>query len=591
MYKIIMPYIRYTELAILAGLGDDEIVDLFSLQFSIGKSDICQVRKQLYSTIENKNMAEENIKRFENNELPLIIKKVADSYKYTADFQTLINDFSSAKPLQEREKSTLKDLTEIFYRKDLRRFVECFAMLGGDIDSLNSLLAELDFEQISQNVYDRYLWWFWDSNKYSQKEFATFLYARRSEEQYRLYINPLIHNIEDILRSFGKVSDFEIMRKNNLIFHKTQEKINSALDRGFSPTAGDIALLFSIEKSLSRYEKLRPTEELETDIDKKYNWFMQEDEIILKPLPKIFVVPHENLIRQMFYTGMLNEGIEMVLNLLGFNKIPRCLLDIIYHKCISNDEGAAMIEENRRRLPLRKELYESTTIRDKFIDGGTYDPLLKWLQGDLNLNTFPLKEILLERNKRELIENAVMAGMPFERLEAAWFSKFEETLTIDLYRSFVFYCWNLPDGSKDGLYQYLVQESESDNYKLHRQLLDKEPLDILAHFHLLNKVEKEKYEQLAWSKNNHLREEIFRKNNFLLTPWLQSSLVLSLENMMKNDKRMNKEYGRSQLQRIFDRITGKVRYTRTRSDIDAQHRKCEERNARLKKEKIKEDKK
>ena len=148
------------------------------------------------------------------------------------------------------------------------------------------------------------------------------------------------------------------------------------------------------------------------------------------------VVPHENLIRQMYYSGMQNEKIEMVLSQLGFNKIPKCWLELIYNNCISDNEEAVVIEENRRRLLLKIELYESTTIRDKFIDGEVYEALLKWFQEDLSIHTFPLKEILMQRDKRSLIENAVMSGMSFKQLNEAWLLKFSEKLTIDMYESF-----------------------------------------------------------------------------------------------------------------------------------------------------------
>ena len=582
MSKIILLYIRYLESAIYAGMGDDEIIDLFSLQFSITKSEIQQVRKQLYDDNEKKSMIEENIRRFENNELPFVNDKVAGSYKYISDFQTIISDFSSSKPLLERGRSSLLDLMKIFDNKELRRLVDCSAMLEEGWGGLSSNLSALGLEQIPQDVYDRYCYWFWDSDKYSQKDLANFVYNRRSEEQYRLYINPLIHNNADILRSFGKVSNFEIMRKNNLIFHNTERRIISDLDRGISPNAGDIALLFSVEKALRTYDELRPAPKNETNIDTKSNGLMQNDEVTLTNLSNILVVPHENLIKQMFYSGMQKEKIEMVLSQLGFNKIPKCWLDLIYSNCISDNEEAAVIEENRRRLPLRKELYESTTIRDKFIDGEAYETLREWFQGDYSIDTFPLKEILMQRDKRSLIENAVMSGMPFKRLDEAWLLQFKERLTIDIYRSFMFYCWNLPDGSRDGLYQYLVQELDTDKYKSHKQLLDKKPLEILNYFHLLNESEKREWEQLKWSRDNHLREEIIKRGVYLFPAWLIDSLELSLKSVMQSDKRVDKEHGRKQLERIFARIVGKERYHLTRSDIFAFNREWEERHTKLK---------
>ncbi|MDA3813706.1 MAG: hypothetical protein PF570_05570 [Candidatus Cloacimonetes bacterium] len=545
---------------ILAGLGDEAIIDILMLhQLPHDTSDINKVRKILDGESVPRSMIKANQLRYKNGEQPIINDIVIVEYEYEDDLIALINNVTFATSLHDRGK--LKDIksTEILQDDKKRSCVENFALILEDFSLMEELTKELGLEKISEDEYKRYCYFYFEVNNKNQQELAAYLRNEQKQNRYgKQYINSLNEGFREIINMLGSPKENDIKQNINKLCNRTIQDINTTLENGKSPNRKSISRLRSLTANLDKLGGPLNRDEVSPISDEKYGSFMSQDKPHPVPPHHIFITPHHNLIKVCIYAGYTNEMVESLMEQLGFNTIPGLCMKRIYDECNDTDGGA--------------ELLESADVRKTFHDTDTYHSLFKWLQEESDLSLFPLKEIIFDRDKRSFLENAIMVSLDPERLKKAWYEKFREKLTTDQLEIFRYYFWNLKVDFKEGLLQYLRQDPHNSAYQEHRALFDKDHISFLSHHHLLTPKEKEIKLQLAWSRQNHMREEKFQKGDYYLPPAQQNSLFMFLEKTMENDKRVDKAYYRTQLERIFSRITGKVRYNYTRDQLNNRSR-------------------
>jgi len=556
-----MPTRNFISAMILAGLVDDAIIKILILhQLPFDTSDIAKIRKIINVKDTHRSMVEENQLRFRNREHAIIHDMVITEYEYQADFIALINNVTFATSLYDRGKFQDIQLIGILHDSKKRSCVENFALTFEGFPYMGELTKALGLEDISKNEYLRYCYFFWDVNKFNQQKLAAYLRVEQRQEKYgRKFIDPINESFIDVINMLGSPEEKDIQQSLNKLLFRTSQDIQITLENGKYPSSKSISRLKHFDASLNKLGGPLNQHEVESEYNGDYDSSMIQDKPCPIPEHHIFFIPHLNLIRLCFFAGYTSEMVENLMDQLGFNHIPEFYLKQIQENCNATEAGADMIKKNSEYLHTGADLFEAAEVRKTFRYMETYTSLIKWLQEGAWLSQFPLKEIFLDKDRRSFLESALMVSLPLNRLKRVWHTKFNETLTTIHLNTYRYYLWNTKVDFKKGLYQYLIQDPHNKVYQEHRDLFEKDYINFLNFHHLLTQKEKEHKMQLDWHRQNHLREIEFQKGNYLLPSALQNALFMSLDKAMKNDKRLDKQYYRTQLERIFSKITGKKR--------------------------------
>ncbi len=565
----IVPFARFVKVNILAGWSDAPIIQhLIRYQLFVSKEEIESIRYGLNENAVCKAMITENQIRLENDEEPQIDKDVMAMYKYQDDFKALINNLSCATRIIKRGKLQNVDCSEILLEDIHRYLAENFAMTFMEFEVLEQEAKRSKIRLFTEDAYRRHLYWFWDVEDSDQERVAQYVYHHKEKGQYHQYINPTLEGVQDIFISFSEPDKNEIIRKMKINNFKYRDKISRDLDHERTPDKSDISCFRSTTANINKLGHHETLVKTANDLESKFGGYMRNDQPTYIALDDIIAVPHKNFIRLLIYIGNKLDEVERILRSYQFNYIPKCFLKDIYNSCISFAEGKQMVAENRKRMALKEPLFGSPEVRKTFRYPAIYDAALQWPRAITRHRVFTINLILKNENKRRVFELAHIVGMRYRQLVDLWQRHFKVELTRNDYKLYKYYCWTLPKFpiSKRGLYQYLQQDPTNYIYRSYKSFFELEPLDLIIKLGKFTDEERD-------MSNREMLGKLFMFRSIALqegTPfpvWM-SKLMIKLEKKYDIiDKEDGKEYYRRQLDRIFARITGKERYTRTRDQI------------------------
>ncbi len=573
MNNPIIPFKNILKGLIFTGHNNEYIHSwFFEHSLDIKKDDINIIRQECSNTVDGQKMIQENTARLTNDEPLIVLNSVAAECKYPDDFKTIIRNFSIVTPILHRGKLLDFEPAFIFHDDRKRKLAENFSMTYNDFSILQLLAADLEIEFESEEIYDRYIHWFWDIKQYSQYQLSQYLREHKDHCLYRFYINPVRDGIEAIKHSFGQINEGELIRNIACINYQLQNELKRNLDLGEEINSRVIANFRSTQNNLNRLGTQPLSSEEETVQEKKYNQLMRKDGDCRSFQHEILVIPHENAVRLLCYLGFPREKITDILYQSGFMQIPDCFLESIADDCLSFPEGKKMMTENKTKLQQQKTLSNSSVVRETFKYKAVYDEAFKRPFEIYKLDDIMFKDILHNPLKRRLLDCCIIVDTPLARIQEAW-KQFKEELTVEQYNSYKYYIFNLCHEFEAGLFQYLEQNPENQLYQGYKYFLGKTPRDVMIYFGLVTVEEMKEYNKILWGKANF---DLIRK---LKTDPLS---VTKSEMMIYRslDKRVEKQFFEEkqkkswdkELQRIFARIIGKVRYNLTQDQIKNKRR-------------------
>ena len=567
--KEIVPFTRFLEVSILAGWDDESIIQQMTrYQLFVGGEEIEDIRHELNEKTVCKAMITENQIRLENEEEPLIDKDVKAMYKYQEDFKALINNLSCATKIIKRAKLQNVECAEILLEDVHRYLAENFAMTFMEFEVLEQEAEKSGIRLFTEDAYRRHLYWFWNIEDSDQERVARYVYHHKERGLYHQYINPTLEGIQDIFSPFNEPDKNEIIRKIKINNFKYRDKISRDLDHGRTPDKSDISRFRSTAVNINRLGHHEALVKTANYLERKFGGYMRNEQTTYIDPDDILVVPHKNFIRLLIYIGYKLDEVEGILRRYCFNHIPKCFLEDIYSGCISFAEGKEMVAENQKRMALKEPLFDSSEVRKTFHYKTIYDAAIQWPRAITRRGVFTINVILKSEYKRRVFDLAHIVGMRYRQLFDLWQRHFKVELTRNDYKLYKYYCWTLPKFpfSKRGLYQYLQQDPTNALYRSYKSFFDLEPLDLIMKLGKFTDKERD-------MSNREMLGKLFVYRSIALqdgTPfpnWMNKLLIKLEEKYDELDEEENKEYYRKQLQRIFDRITGKVRYTMTRDQI------------------------
>ncbi len=284
-------------------------------------------------------------------------------------------------------------------------------------------------------------------------------------------------------------------------------------------------------------------------------------------------LPQENLIKVLLYTGHENEEINEIMQNLKFIPTSDCDLERIYYDCVVLEEGRKMLEENRKNRHNGVALCSYEVIRKQFIVPDLYDSVLKDPLNVVEFQGLQIRQLIIDLDKRKLLECSILVDLPLKRLQIGWKKKFNEELIEADYETFLYYCWDIKFYSKDQLSAFIDRNQEYRFYKDFKCILGFTIANFLSYFTIITPEEVIKHEI-----NLFQEEEISREERLAADP---TSISKSENSQFVRRRKINKktviheekaEYYDKEIQRIFARITGKVRYNLTRDQIKNKRR-------------------
>jgi hypothetical protein len=282
-------------------------------------------------------------------------------------------------------------------------------------------------------------------------------------------------------------------------------------------------------------------------------------------------LPQENLIRVLLYTGHENEEINNIMQ--DCNFIPTTVYDLdrIYKDCIALEEGRRMLEENRVNRRNGVALCSYDVIREQFEFPDLSDFVIS---NPTDISEFlGLQKLIVDADKRKLIECSIFVDLPFSRLKDGWKKKFNEELIETDYNGFLYYFWNIKFYRIDQFEIFIEQNRNYRFYEDFKFILGFSIANFLSYFAIITAEEFIKHEIKLFQEEEISREERLAADPSSISKTENSQFKRrQRQNMKTVDHETKAEELDHKLQRIFARIVGKERHNLTRDQIKNKRR-------------------
>ncbi|MBT3755893.1 MAG: hypothetical protein HOG24_06390 [Candidatus Cloacimonetes bacterium] len=272
-------------------------------------------------------------------------------------------------------------------------------------------------------------------------------------------------------------------------------------------------------------------------------------------------LPYLKLIELLLYPGYKLKDIKEMISSLRLRAISDAELENIYDECIAVKGGKNMIKNNMKRLLSGKELYKSEDVRKRFAIVEVYDAFTC----NPKLINLPFCELLINREKRRFLECSIVYSFPFKQLQKAWYKKYKQELTLNQYKSFCYYLFDLENYSKNEIYQFIEQNSDYLFYEDFKYIFGRSKVNFLTYFDIavtedINKSEKQNFGLAKRNIQKKLRSDPNAISNAELHRY--HTLEKINKKIMEGDIKMN--FARKESHRIHMRIEGKQKVNNLR---------------------------
>ncbi len=272
-------------------------------------------------------------------------------------------------------------------------------------------------------------------------------------------------------------------------------------------------------------------------------------------------LPQENLIKVLFYTGDENEEINEIMQEMKFNPTHDSDLERIYSDCVVLEEGRKMLEENRTNRHNGIALCSYEVVRKQFAVSELYDSVLKDPLIITEFQDLQIRQLIMDTEKRKLLECSALVDLPFTRLQIGWKEKFDEELNEADYQTFLYYFWNIKFYSKDQLSAFIDRNHEYRFYKDFKYILGFTIANFLSYFAIITPEEVIKHEIDLFQEEEISREDRLFADHTSISKAEDSQFA---QRRKKNEKTLvhegKAEHDYKELDRIFARIIGKERH-------------------------------